>query len=76
MAFVRHLRRVELEAKGAHSEASASYSFVTDENGDKLLQIDTYGSPTRKRLGVKSQSIRFSKGAIDELREILTALGG
>ncbi len=45
--------------------------LLTDDLEDKYLQIDTYGSATRKIPGKKSQSIRFSPEAIDQLKEIL-----
>jgi hypothetical protein len=71
MAMVRKLTRVNLEVVSSHSEAPASYCVVTDPDGSRCLQIDTYGSPARKIKGKKSQSIRLSPEAIDDLRAIL-----
>ena len=48
-----------------------TYSVFEDGKGNKYLQIDTYGSKSRKIPGKKSQSIRFSPEAIEQLKEIL-----
>lgn len=72
MAVVRSLRRITLEGNSAHSEVKeCTYSIVTGNDGRKSLQIDTYGSAQRKMPDKKSQSIRFSPEAIDQLRTIL-----
>lgn len=71
MAIVRELRLIHLELNSKHTEAAATYSIVQDKDGMKLLQIDTYGSTDREVPGKKSQSMRFSPAAIDQLRTIL-----
>ncbi|EEY36912.1 hypothetical protein VII_000664 [Vibrio mimicus MB451] len=43
-------------------------------DGEKYLQVDTYGSVKRKETGKKSQSIRFSPEAIEQLKSIISAL--
>jgi hypothetical protein len=70
VAVVRHLAHVVLESDARHTDVDCTYSVVTDK-GNKYLQIDTYGSATRKIPGKKSQSIRFSTEAISELKKIL-----
>ncbi|HEX8561187.1 MAG TPA: hypothetical protein VF668_24045 [Pyrinomonadaceae bacterium] len=71
MAIVKKLSRVTLERDSAHSEVDCTYSIILGKDGEKYLQIDTYGSAVRKFAGKKSQSIRFSPEAINQLREIL-----
>ena len=71
MAIVRKLDPIKLDRESRHSEVDCTYSVIEDEKGDKYLQIDTYGSKTRKIPGKKSQSIRFSPDAIKELKMIL-----
>ena len=73
MAIVRHLEQDKLGVRSKHTEVDATYSIVQD-NGERCLQIDTYGSSDRQVLGKKSQSIRFAPEAINELREILKRL--
>ena len=71
MAIVRKLEPIQLDRDSKHSEVDCTYSIVTDGKGQKYLQVDTYGSATRKIPGKKSQSIRFSPGAIKQLKSIL-----
>ena len=71
MAIVKKLDRIILERDSSHTEADCTYSVI-QTSGGKYLQIDTYGSAERKFAGKKSQSIRFSPEAINQLREILT----
>ena len=72
MAIVRKLKRITLEHHSRHSEVDATYSIIQGADGHKSLQVDTYGSKYRKIPDKKSQSIRFSPEAIDQLREILS----
>jgi len=71
MAIVKKLYPIYLDSASKHSDVNCTYAIITDDLGDKYLQIDTYGSATRKIPGKKSQSIRFSPEAIDQLKEIL-----
>lgn len=48
-----------------------TYSVVTDDEGKKYPQIDTYGSATRKAAGKESQGVRFSPKAIEQLKQII-----
>jgi hypothetical protein len=70
MAIVRKFERVTLQRDSSHSEASCTYSIIQGDEG-KSLQIVTYGSTYRKMRDKKSQSIRFSPEAIEQLRNIL-----
>jgi len=71
VAIITHFDPTNLQSNAKHSMAKATYSVVTEIDGTKFLQIDTYGSPNRKIVGKKSQSIRLSPGAIAELKTIL-----
>lgn len=72
MAIVRNMTRLTLHHDSQHSEVQdCTYSIVSTGEGQKSLQIDTYGSRHRKIPGKKSQSIRFSPEAINQLRRIL-----
>jgi hypothetical protein len=70
MAIVKKLERITLDHGSPHSEVNCTYSIIEGRDG-RSLQIDTYGSAHRKMLDKKSQSIRFSREAIAQLREIL-----
>ena len=70
MAIVRTLERQDLERDSSHTEVECTYSIVHSAEGT-FLQVDTYGSVARQMCGKKSQSIRFSPEAIDQLKRIL-----
>jgi len=70
MAIVRRLTHEVLDKHTRHTETECTYSVVVEKEG-KYLQIDTYGSATRKMHGKKSQSIRFGAEAISQLKEVL-----
>jgi len=73
MAIVRRLERITLDRGSAHTELKdCTYSIIQGDDGRKSLQIDTYGSAHRKMPGKKSQSLRFSPEAIEQLRHILS----
>ena len=71
MAIVRHLEQLQLQNVASHTDTECTYCIVEDDEGNRFLQIDTYGSPERKLFGKKSQSIRFASSAARELRVIL-----
>lgn len=71
MAIVRKFDLIQLDRDSKHTEVNSTYAIVEDDKGNKYLQIDTYGSKTRKMPGKKSQSIRFSPEAMEQLKEIL-----
>jgi hypothetical protein len=73
MAIVRQLKRITLDHGTPHTELKdCTYSIIQGNDGSKSLQIDTYGSAHRKMPGKKSQSLRFSPEAIEQLRRILS----
>ena len=71
MATVRRLDHVVLDREGHHKDVECTYSIVVDDQGNRCLQIDTYGSKERKMPGKKSQSIRFAPEAIKQLKMVL-----
>ncbi len=73
MAIVRKMESIQLERDSKHSEVNATYTVVNNADG-KFLQINTYGAADRQETGKKSQSIRFSPEAIDQLKGILSSL--
>ena len=71
MAVVHRLKHLVLEKDSPHTDVEGTYSIVSDEQGQRYLQVDTYGSTARQIPGKKSQSIRFSPEAIAQLKELL-----
>ena len=71
MGRVNELKKVTLERDMKHRDVKCTYSIVNGPTGEKLLQVDTYGSESRQLPGKKSQSIRFTAEALRQLKEIL-----
>jgi hypothetical protein len=69
MAVVREFQEKVLDRSTKHSEVEATISTV-EESGEKFVQIDTYGSPTRAMPGKVSQSLRLSQAAFEQLMQI------
>ena len=72
MALILKLVESFKESIRIHKEVECNY-FILEIDGDKLLQIDTYGSDERQIPGKVSQSIQFSPEAIIELKELLNS---
>jgi hypothetical protein len=70
------LERIDLQRDAGHKEAAASYSIVITKEGERQLQIDTYGSEDRadKTPGHRRQSLRFSAEGIAQLKKILAGI--
>lgn len=66
MAVVREFELKDLDRVGAHSEVNATVSLV-ECDGEKFVQIDTYGSKDRAMPNKISQSVRLTKTAFDQL---------
>lgn len=56
-----------------HSPVETTY-VTFEAEGNKFLQISTYGSPERQSAGVANQIIQFGPEGIAALREILAKL--
>ena len=69
MATVRKFELKDLDRPAAHGEVEATVSLI-EIDGEKLIQIDTYGSSTRQIPGKVSQSLRLPKEAFDRLTEL------
>lgn len=67
MAIVRKFGDRELDRSSKHTEVEATISLVEAE-GEKFLQIDTYGSSDRMIPGKVSQSLRLTKSAFEQLK--------
>ena len=74
MALVKKLTPMPLDRNTFHGEVECTYSIVVGVKGEKLLQVDTYGSKQRQEVGKKSQSIRFSREALEQLKHIINEL--
>jgi hypothetical protein len=70
MALITKFKKINIGRNAKHSNVDCTYTFIDDE-GKRYLQLDTYGSSSRKLKGKKSQSLRFSPEAIKQLKKII-----
>ncbi|MDP3230380.1 MAG: hypothetical protein Q8N13_20745 [Acidovorax sp.] len=71
MALIKALTHQPINGASPHREVDCTYSIISNADGSKSLQLDTYGSKTRKIPGKKSQSLRFDNGALAALKKII-----
>jgi hypothetical protein len=76
MALVRKLEPGSKQRLSPHEEVDCFYFEFSDRKGNRYLQLDTLGRPTRKLAGKVSQSLQFDREALIELRRIIDALVG
>ena len=72
MALVIKISEGIKDRSSIHKITDCSF-FVIENNGEKYLQLDTFGSDDRQITGKVSQSIQFSPAAIIELKKILNS---
>jgi len=53
-----------------HEEVEATYNILY-KDGEKYLEVTTYGSKEREMKGKASQIIQFNKEGIKQLKEII-----
>jgi len=71
MALIKKLEPMAMDFNRVHEPVDCTYTVFSDEIGSKYLQIDTYGSSSRKIKGKKSQSLQFSEQSLRELKGII-----
>lgn len=71
MAIVNEIKLKIIEKDARHTDAECTYSIIESPDGIRFLQLDTYGSKSRKMPGKVSQSIRFSPRGLAQLKQIL-----
>ena len=71
MALVREVTPIVQERQTLHEETVCCSSIFVDDQGRRYVQLDTYGSKTRKLGGKVSQAIQFDESAAKQLRLLL-----
>jgi predicted RNA-binding protein len=69
LATVRKFELKDLDRQAAHDDVATTVSLI-EVNGEKMIQIDTYGSANRQMPGKVSQSLRLTKDVFDRLSEL------
>jgi hypothetical protein len=71
MALVEKISHQGLQKIANHTKVECTYDIIQAPDGTLQLQLDTYGSAERQILDKKSQSIRLSQTALQDLKAIL-----
>jgi len=69
MAIIRKFDELELKMNARHTETRGGFS-VQGQDGEKFIQINTFGSDEREISGKVSQMLRLNKEAIEQLTEL------
>lgn len=67
---IGNLTKVNKERNSIHDQVYATYT-VFDNNGEKYLQIDTYGKAVRENPEKISQSFQFNREAASYLANLV-----
>jgi len=70
MALVKHLAKITKQRNVVHEPVECSYTIFEAE-GARYVQLDTFGSSTRKLKHKVSQALQFDRESAGELRAIL-----
>jgi hypothetical protein len=70
MAFIARFEERPLEPQRVHDSVVCGYRAV-DIGGQRILQLETYGTERRKKPGAISQSIQVDRPGASELKLIL-----
>jgi hypothetical protein len=71
MALLHSFSPVTTSKHSRHGPVECGYQ-VFDVDGDRILQLDTYGSSSRQFQGKTSQSIQLDREAARRLLDLLT----
>lgn len=72
MAYITEFFESKSGGSSHHSTCSCGWK-IAERDGMKVLQLDTYGSDTRKDQGTVSQSIQLDEGHALELLDLIKA---
>lgn len=70
MALVGEFTHVPGERRSIHQPVACGWK-IFDEQGRRILQLDTYGNSDRAIPGKGSQSLQFDRAAAEELLRLL-----
>lgn len=71
MALVTSVSKDDRNFKGLHNTEVTCFYMVGERDGQKVLQLNTYGSSDREIPGKLSQTIQFSEQSAADLFALL-----
>lgn len=70
MAMIRSFENVDPGSRSRHRPTQCGYRWF-DVDGQRILQLDTYGSRDRQDVGKVSQSIQLDRAGAAELKKLI-----
>ena len=70
MARINHFEEAKMDRFQLHDEVDAKL-YVQEYDGRKLVQISTFGRPTRQEVGKLSQTFQLDEEAACQLFRVL-----
>jgi len=71
MALVKSIERVTKDRQTLHEETACLASVFTDDGSARYIQLDTYGSKSRRMPGKVSQAIQLDEKAAGQLKRLI-----
>ncbi|HEX8619032.1 MAG TPA: hypothetical protein VF911_15720 [Thermoanaerobaculia bacterium] len=71
MALITELKEITKDRQAVHGPVECAYSVFTGSDGERYLQLETFGSKDRKIPGKTSQAIQLSESSAAELKAII-----
>lgn len=71
MGLVTKIIHQALEKNSPHRAVECTYDIIEETDGERYLQLDSYGSKQRQVPGKKSQCLRLDANAIADLKTII-----
>lgn len=71
MALIDSFEREHKERQSVHGAVACRYSVFADGEGNRFLQLDTYGSADRQLPGKVSQSLQLDEQGAAALLELI-----
>ncbi len=73
MALVTKIIKADKSKHMVHKPTTCDYSVFVGDDGNRYIQIDTYGSADRELTDKVSQSIQLNQNAAAQLKAIIEA---
>lgn len=71
MALITELKRITKDRQNVHAAVECAYSVFTGQEGERYLQLETFGSKERKIPGKTSQAIQLNESSAAELKRLI-----
>jgi hypothetical protein len=71
MALVERMERLDKDQSDVHRPTRCTYSILDACDGTRVLQLDTYGTASRRNPDKVSQSLQFNRASASQLLELI-----